>query len=671
MKPLRDAPSSPVRSEIAGLRARVVELERERLARLEAEQALRESQARYRELIDQCPDPIVVHRDGVLLFANQAAASKAGPGMAPADLIGRHVLDFVHPSEREAVRAAIRTVAAGAPPPDPLETRVFDTEGRELFVESVERRILWQGKPAIQVVVRDVSERKRAEEALRQMHVELERRVEERTADLSRALEKLRRSEQRHRALVEASPDTLIRVRVDGTLLDMQAQPGFEEQFAPRGRIGLSVLERFTPEQGRGLLGLFERVCRSGRMERIEHRSENEKGVRYFESRIVASGADEVLLITRDITRARLAMDALRDSEERFRRIFEEGPLGMALIGPDRRFVKVNPTLCRALGFTEDELTRRTFLDLTHPDDVEGDMELLRRLEAGELATFTTEKRYLHRDARVLPFRVTGALVRDSQGRPSYGIGMFEDISEEKRAEAALREAAERVHHSERLASIGTLAAGIAHEINNPIGSILVAAQYALSIGTAGDEVARRSLEDIAGHARRCGRIVKNVLRFARQETLERRSCDLNECVERIRDLARHVADGRSASVEFDLSARPLPVLVSPTAIEQVLLNVIRNAVEADQDGGRVRVVTEGGAGKARVVVRDQGRGMSIEEKTFLFDPFYTTRRAEGGTGLGLSISHGIVTDHGGVIHVESQPGRGTTVTVELPSDPA
>jgi len=670
VKPARN-PSSPERSEIAGLRARVVELERERLWRLEAEQALRESQARYRELIDQCPDPIVVHRDGLLLFANQAAAGKAGSGLAPADLVGRQVLDFVHPSERGSVRAKIRAVSEGAPPPETQETRVFDTEGRELFVESVERWILWEGVPAIQVVVRDVSERRRAEEALRRMHLELEQRVEERTRDLSRALEDLRRSEQRHRALVEASPDTLIRVRVDGTLLDMQARPGFQEQFAPRGRVGRSVLERFTPAQGRGLLELFARVCRSGEMERIEHRSENEKGVRYFESRIVASGADEVLLITRDITRARLAMDALRDSEERFRRIFEEGPLGMALIGSDLRFVKVNPTLCRALGFSEEELARHTFLDLTHPDDVAGDLEMLRRLQARELATFTVEKRYLHRDGRALPFRVTGALVRDVAGEPSYGIGMFEDISEEKRAEAALREAEQRLYHSERLASIGTLAAGIAHEINNPIGSILLAAQYALSVGTAGDEVARRSLEDIAGHARRCGGIVKNVLRFARQETLERRPCDLNECVERIRDLARQVAEGRSASVEFDLCEKPLPVLVNPTAIEQVLLNVIRNAVEADEAGGRVSVVSEAGPGSARVVVRDEGRGMSVEEKTYLFDPFYTTRRVEGGTGLGLSISHGIVTDHGGAIHVDSQPGRGTTITVELPSGAA
>lgn len=317
-------------------------------------------------------------------------------------------------------------------------------------------------------------------------------------------------------------------------------------------------------------------------------------------------------------------------------------------------------------GYSAEELSALTFLDLTHPGDRERDRELSLQLVRGEIPSFTVEKRYLHKDGRTLPFRVTVALIRDAEGAPEHGIALLEDIAEEKRSAAALRDTQERLQHSTRLASIGTLAAGIAHEINNPIGSILLAAQCALRAKDDCGEMVK-SLEDITDDARRCGRIVKNVLRFARQETLEREREDLNECLDRVRGLVEHLAERHEEIVEYQYAERPLPVLMSSTSVEQVLFNVIRNALEAGQPGDRVEVRTEADTTHARVIVTDRGRGMTAEENTYLFDPFYTTRPAEGGTGLGLSISHGIITDHGGVIHVDSQVGRGTSVAIVLP----
>jgi PAS domain S-box-containing protein len=787
-----DKPNPPD-GELARLRARVAELERERAARLDAEAALRESEERYRELVDQCPDPILVHRDGILLFVNAATLKMAGTDVKPRDLVGRNVLDFVHADQKQFAEEAIQAVAAGEPPLGQLELRVYDADGNERFVQSLDREIVFEGEPAVQVVVRDITARRRAEDALREMRAQLERRVAERTAELSQALGDLRHTEARLRAMLRGSPDTLIRMRTDGTLLDVHPGSGFAEFFGRQSRVGRNLGEFADADLTARSLEKIRQVSESGRMDTFDYVIERAGESYVFESRIVPIGPDEVLAVLRDITEARRAQEELADRELRFRKIFEEGPLGMALVAPDltffnanarlcemlgydaeelaklsflelthpddrardleilrdladgkrssftldKRFVRkdggvidvrvtgamirdadgqiaygigmyediteerrsaaalrdseeqlrmifeespmgmaligtdlhvrqANPALCRILGYDEEELERRSFLVVTHPDDRDRDIALMRKLDAGELRSFSIEKRFVHRDGHIVPCRVTGALLRDEAGEPLYGMAMFEDITEEKRAAAALRDTEERLHHSARLASIGTLAAGIAHEINNPIGSILIAAQYARSAKDDPAEV-MRSLEDISDHARRCGRIVKNVLRFARQETLERRREDLNECLERVRGLVGHLAERHEAAVDYRFASRALPVEVSSTAVEQALFNVIRNAIEASKAGDRVEVRTEADTTHARVVVTDHGRGMTAEENTYLFDPFYTTRRAEGGTGLGLSISHGIITDHGGVIHVESQPGRGTQVSIALP----
>jgi PAS domain S-box-containing protein len=506
-------------------------------------------------------------------------------------------------------------------------------------VESLDRVISWQGKPAVQVVVRDMT---RHEESLRQGQARID-------------------------AMLRASPDSLICLGGDGEILDIRMTQSFVNYFGERRRVGRNISELMPEAEAENVKRIFRRVLETGKMERAEHVANVDGEERRFEGRVTPSGPSEVLLVMRDITEERRASNALRDQELRFRKVFEEGPLGMALVGTDLKFFQANARLCEMLGYSEDELAELSFLDVTHPDDVDRDLRVLKQLPNADTKSFTLEKRFVRKDGRSVPIRATGTFITQAgTGRIVYGIGMYEDITEERRSESALRDAQVRLHHSERLASLGTFAAGIAHEINNPIGSILIAAQYALGADDVPDD-ARKGLEDIAVHARRCGKIVKNVLRFARQETLERSDCDLNQCIDRVGDLAGYVADRHRARVIFRPSAGCLPVRISSTAIEQVLLNLVRNAVEAGRPGDEVIVATSVHGEHALLAVSDRGRGMTVEQKTYLFDPFYTTRRADGGTGLGLSISHGIITDHGGTIRVESQPGSGTTVTVALP----
>lgn len=234
------------------------------------------------------------------------------------------------------------------------------------------------------------------------------------------------------------------------------------------------------------------------------------------------------------------------------------------------------------------------------------------------------------------------------------------EIDERKQAQANLR-------RSERLASIGTLAAGLAHEINNPLGLIALEVHHASR--HANDlNVLMTSLGEIDGYVKRCARIVKSVLQFAREETTEKWAVSLNEIAENARDLTREKARQASISVELDLAPDLPQLTLNSTEMEQVFVNLIHNAIHASKSGARVRLTTRHDDGTVRALVSDEGRGMTEQDVQRAFDPFYTTRSHEGGTGLGLSTCHGIITDLGGSIRIDSKPGRGTTVTVMLPT---
>ena len=241
-----------------------------------------------------------------------------------------------------------------------------------------------------------------------------------------------------------------------------------------------------------------------------------------------------------------------------------------------------------------------------------------------------------------------------------------------------------RLREQERMATVGTLAAGIAHQINNPIGSILTSADFAILTADEdqGAETAREALKDIRAQAVRCGKIVRSVLQFSRAEPTEKWSSDLTSVLRTAVDVTSRYAEDRGAQVKLSLcpAASVYSTHMNPIELEQVFVNLIHNAIESRPSGAEVEIRTQlVDDDQIETIISDNGPGIAEGHASHIFDPFYTTRLREGGTGLGLSVAHGIIVDHGGRMWLEQSehdaaeddPMRGARFHVLLPTEKA
>jgi len=250
-------------------------------------------------------------------------------------------------------------------------------------------------------------------------------------------------------------------------------------------------------------------------------------------------------------------------------------------------------------------------------------------------------------------------------------VEVLRDISERKQAEEREKQLQEELNLSSRLAVIGELAAGVAHEINNPLTVVLgFSERLARKVG---DDKASRDLEMIHSQTLRASKVVQNLLTFARPRQPERRLLEINEVLRSALELRSYELRTNNIEVTLDLAARLPRTMADFHQMQEVFLNIILNAEQAMTEanrGGKLSIKTQEIKGCIRISFKDNGPGISSEHLSKLFNPFFTTRGERGGTGLGLGVCHSIVSKHGGKIYVRSKLGKGTTFFIELPVTP-
>jgi len=396
------------------------------------------------------------------------------------------------------------------------------------------------------------------------------------------------------------------------------------------------------------------------------------------ERRVVEVAASDlgdglVLGVARDVTKRVDAEERLARSEAGFRTLIENMPDGVA-VHHDGRSVYINPALARMLGYRVEDLLGVSILDHVHPDDRPGVAERVRRIYAGEEMVPFTEERLRREDGAFMTVSI-GAVRVSFDGVPCTAA-IVRDVTEERRLQARLVEA-------DRLVALGTLSAGIAHEVNNPLTYVMLHQEAILAAverlrPLVGDDAAA-ALDRIAQNvmiaqdgAQRVRAIVRDLRVFARADDDVRVPVDVRTAITRALAIAGHELRNR-VNVETDLSEVP-QVLASDGRLTQVFLNLVINAAHAvaerepDDACLAIRVWSDGTW--VRTSVADTGVGIAPEHLPRLFEPFFTTKPVGEGCGLGLSVAHGIVSALGGTIEVTSQLGAGTTFTIALPALP-
>ena len=484
-----------------------------------------------------------------------------------------------------------------------------------------------------------------------------------------RADEALRVSEASYRAIFDAAEDAIFVIDIE-TAAIVDANPracasfGYTREEFRRLDLGMlgSGVHPYTQE---GAMELFARAV-SGEQLRVEWHGKNKNGVlrwqEVFGKRVTIGGEDRILALARDITDRKKAEEALRASEEQYRAMFNASIDGLALWSAAGEIVDTNPALWRMYGYSDSEFSAMPPGSWTGPSYRP---EFLQVATVGEsLHSEVTERK---RDGSPLELEVHG-IPMQYQGKP-HVLTIARDITEKKRSAEQLARQRESLYQREKLAALGSLLAGVAHELNNPL-SVVVA--RAVLLEEQGDPATQSAALRIRTAAERCARIVRTFLAMARQQQPERGPVAINEVVTAALDIAGYAIRTSSIDVSLDLAADIPLIHADADQLHQVLLNLIINAQQSLQESPgarRIKVKSrfDERAGTVSIKVRDNGPGIPEHLRARVFEPYFTTKPTGVGTGVGLAVSLGIVEAHGGTLTVACPTDGGAQFTITLP----
>ena len=596
------------------------------------EEALRDSEESYRELADSITE-VFFAMDEHLRYTYWNKASEILTGVRAEDAIGKSLLEIFPdtPGLRRAekvYRAVLKTQQSQTFMND------FDIDGRHYTFEIG----AYPSRGGISVFVRDITDRKQAEEALRQ-------------------------SEENYRALFESAVIGTIVIDAE-TMKVMMANQAAAEMLgfsSAEEVIGVNPLDSIPPEDREKIRELlvkefFEQDLRQTHELRMMTKNGREIWISANGARIMHEGRLAGLASFTDITERKKMEEAIRHSAEEWRETFDSISDAISIHDRDFRIQRANKAFADIFNMKPSQIIGGHCYELHKGQKPISGCPHQQSLATGKPAAAEFYEshlgKYLHESTSPI-FNEKGEVVGT--------VHITRDITEQKQQN-------ERLMMADRLASIGELSSGAAHELNNPLTSIIGFSQLLMEKDIADD--IREDVKLIYNEAQRAVNVTKNFLTFARKHTPVKEPNQINNIIEDVLELHAHEHKVNHIHVEKHLAPNLPEIMVDYFQMQQVFMNIIINAeyfmIEA-HNAGTLTITTKKENSTVRISIADDGPGIPPENLGRIFDPFFTTKEAGRGTGLGLSICHGIVTEHGGQIYVRSQLGKGATIFIDIP----
>jgi PAS domain S-box-containing protein len=606
--------------------------------RKKMEDSLKKSEVKYQNLFEQMTEGFVLEEgiydaDGDLSdlrFLNANAAFEQQTGLKGFELIGRTVRELFPGMGPQWLEPYQKLVLTG------------DTSQFEIYGEAVQRwfevRAFQTAPTFFGAVFNEITERKASETVLRE-------------------------SEAKYRALVSAIPDLIFINSRDGEFLAVHA-PHPNQLFAPAETFLHRKVEEVMPKPfADRFMAAYAAAMKLNTVQALNYTLPIGREQKDFEARVAPCTEDTTITIVRDVTGRNQAEAALRASEERFQKSFHSSPVIMTLSEiTDGRYIDVNERFCSVSGFTREEAIGKTSVELGWISTQDRNTLVSELQVGGRIINLPLNLQ--NRRGDMVHVLYSGEVLEI--GGIRYLLSIATDITETKRGEEKRQELESQVQHLQKLDSLGRLAGGVAHDMNNVLASIMAVSSL---LKHKGGETALQA--DLLLKACHRGRdLVKGLLGFARKDVKDVALLDLNDLARREVDLLSNTTL-QKFRIQHDLQRNLPKIFGDESALANALMNLCVNALDAMPDGGtltlRTRTVAESWV---QLIVEDSGQGMTEEVRTRALEPFFTTKPLGKGTGLGLSMVFGTMKAHGGTVEIHSKVGEGTQVALRLPTSP-
>ncbi len=571
---------------------------------------------------------------------------------------------FVHTGDQSVLEDALRGyITAGGRGQFEVEFRLLKADGSWCWVLSKGQAVEWNKKRMVsRVIGLDIN-----------------------IQNMKQNQERLTRSESWFRAIFENAPYAIaITSLEDGQYLAANRAFLESRKISSDQLVNLKTQD-FTSESEEEAKEVLNTLITKGVVKNREAQVKAADGslrdIVYSSVLMGIDGEKQVLSITLDVTERKKAQRALKESEVRFRDLFNMAPIPMATLSVDSRVLDVNDRFTKVLGYAFDDVPtledwwRRAHPDPDHRRRMIADWNaVFDRISTSSAPVNLGEVKVTCKDGRELTTIITTSRIRD------FIVASFFDITARKSAEEEREKLQEQLLQSQKLEAVGVLAGGVAHDFNNMLGAIIGFTELALQV-MDNDSPERQYLENISEAARHSIELTSQLLAFARKQTIAPTVLDLNESVTAMLKILRRLL-GENIQLSWQPMNGPCSVKLDPAQLSQVLTNLCVNARDAIADVGEITIETaaasfdktycENHSGfipghYMMLAVSDDGTGMDRETIDRIFDPFFTTKQQGKGTGLGLATVYGIVKQNDGFINVYSEPGKGTTFRIYFP----